>query len=137
MNYSITYYRYYVLNVLNIFKKHFMFSERYCSHVQDLQDFIRRTFGISRPPSFPKTSKNESQHSEIHKDNIFKSVPIAIVKSNLLYSNPWIRVPEPSGSKIQKSWNVECSVSPISKSKSYKIKSKQNNSPELLSLSFP
>ena len=32
---------------------HSIFSRRYWSHIQDLQDFIRRIFGIVRRPSFP------------------------------------------------------------------------------------
>ena len=52
---------------LNIFERywysillnfHFMLFGRYWSHIQYLQDFIKRIVGICRCPSFPK-SKNE------------------------------------------------------------------------------
>ena len=36
---------------------HFMFSGRYWFHIQDFQEFIRRTFGIVRPHLFLTNSK--------------------------------------------------------------------------------
>ena len=37
-----------------ISKHPFMFFHRYLSHIYDVGDFIKRIFGISRCPSFPK-----------------------------------------------------------------------------------
>ena len=53
-------------------KKPFMFFDRYWSRIHDLGDFIRRFFGISRCPSFPKLTKMDFQNVEICKRNIFK-----------------------------------------------------------------
>ena len=44
---------------------HFMFSGRYRSHIQDFQDFIRRSVGICRRPSFRKLSNKWSSKSLI------------------------------------------------------------------------
>ena len=38
-------------------QKEFMFLDRYRSHIQVLQEIIKRIFGICRPPPFPTFSK--------------------------------------------------------------------------------
>ena len=40
-----------------LLSSHFMFFDRYCSHIQDFQEFIRQIFIIVRRPSFPNFSK--------------------------------------------------------------------------------
>ena len=49
---------------------HFMFFDRYWSHIQDLQDFNRRIVGVFRRPSFRKFVKIlEFHNSEIYKNS--------------------------------------------------------------------
>ena len=44
--------------LFHITKLQFHFFDRYRSHIQDFQAFIRRLFGIFRRPSFPKSITN-------------------------------------------------------------------------------
>ena len=51
---------------------HFMFFDRYWSHIQHLQDFIKRIFIIFWCQSFPKLTRKDFQNCEIYKKICFK-----------------------------------------------------------------
>ena len=64
-----------LLKIFKIFKNvHFMFSGRYGSHIQDVQEIIGRIFRITGPRPFHNFRKLEVPICEIYRhDNIFQN----------------------------------------------------------------
>ena len=115
-------------------KKPFMFSGRYWSHIQDLQDFIRRIFVILRCPSFPKVSNHMFWIFEIHKHEFPENVPICFF---LFLQYFGILKSINKGSQgSQKTGIMEMLGFGPSHNKTiiYQTRIKQNKSPELLNL---
>ena len=54
---------------------HFVFSGRYCSHIQDVQDFLRRIFGICGARLFETCLNLWSRKAEIYKSIFFRTLP--------------------------------------------------------------
>ena len=119
---------------------HSMFFDRYWSHVQDLQDFVRRIFIIFGARLF-QDCQNFGCRQLRYLQNIFSTNVPGI--SLLVFRYPGVSKNKHNwfwglvtGSNIPKSYKWGFWVSPISKSKSYYTKSKQNHPPELLNILF-
>ena len=122
---------------------YFMFSKKYWSHIHDFQELIKRIGGFvgARLFVFVPTC-SISKMLRFITTNIFQAC-IGIFLIFLLRhpglsknKNKWF-LGWGTRPKIPKSKKCGLWGSPISKSKSYKTKIDQNNSPELLSIYFP